>query len=324
MASATLLKNLRNNYFLFSFKGGGQRGLITSCFLKSLEDFLRCPILDAFDRDKIMFGGTSTGALIAGGLATGMSAAAIQDVYLHRTPEIFDHPPAVAEVWMLARGYRFYAQNIYDVVQDILGPAKDWKLNDCPVRVLLTAVGPKRKMIYFVRDSPHNSRYSGQALLIDAMVASAAASTYFSQWYVHPSGDNLLGWSKDGGLGGVANPILRLAVEAFEYDVFNPRTTRILCFGTGSFPANNVNPPTGLLATIQDAVDSLLDVADDEQSRLVQLMYKDTPVTYFDVALPRYVDEADLSARDLLLDLGTKAAAQVNWELILAPYERTT
>src|SRR5438874_1178764 len=70
---------------ILALDGGGIRGVITLGVLKSLEEKLRDAtgggeefrLADFFD----LIGGTSTGAIMATGLATGMSVDKIQDFY---------------------------------------------------------------------------------------------------------------------------------------------------------------------------------------------------------------------------------------------------
>ena len=63
----------RDKYFIISVDCGGCRGVIPSMLLNSLGD--------ATVRNADLFAGTSTGAIIAGGLASGVSIGAINDVY---------------------------------------------------------------------------------------------------------------------------------------------------------------------------------------------------------------------------------------------------
>ena len=55
------------NYLILSCDGGGMRGILTALIIKELND--KVPFLDRVN----LFAGTSTGAMIALGLANGMS-----------------------------------------------------------------------------------------------------------------------------------------------------------------------------------------------------------------------------------------------------------
>lgn len=78
---------------ILSLDGGGVRGIISIQFVKRIEAILRARyggspdfrLSDYFD----MFAGTSTGAIIAAGLALGRSAEEIEALYLDLAPKVF-------------------------------------------------------------------------------------------------------------------------------------------------------------------------------------------------------------------------------------------
>ena len=78
---------------ILSLDGGGTRGIITIAFLERIEAVLRerhgndpaFRLSDYFD----LIGGTSTGAIIAAGLALGMSASQVKQLYLDLAPIAF-------------------------------------------------------------------------------------------------------------------------------------------------------------------------------------------------------------------------------------------
>lgn len=79
---------------LLALDGGGIRGILTLQVLIRMEDLLRersgqgkdFRLCNYFD----YIGGTSTGAIIAAGLALGMSARDLSDFYMKTGPAMFD------------------------------------------------------------------------------------------------------------------------------------------------------------------------------------------------------------------------------------------
>lgn len=71
-------------YFIISCDGGGIRGLITAMLLEDL--YVKCP---GFLEKVSLFAGTSTGGIIALGLAAGLSTQKIVDLYQHQGGQIF-------------------------------------------------------------------------------------------------------------------------------------------------------------------------------------------------------------------------------------------
>ncbi|MBI1881284.1 MAG: patatin-like phospholipase family protein [Chloroflexi bacterium] len=81
---------------ILALDGGGIRGILTLGYLKRLEDILRArygndpdfSLSDYFD----LIGGTSTGSIIATGLALGFSVEKLQSIYRTLAGEVFKKP----------------------------------------------------------------------------------------------------------------------------------------------------------------------------------------------------------------------------------------
>jgi hypothetical protein len=78
---------------ILALDGGGVRGLVTLGILQRIEDLLkqRCPRPDAFRLHHYfdLIAGTSTGSIIATGLALGMKVAEIREIYDRICPSAF-------------------------------------------------------------------------------------------------------------------------------------------------------------------------------------------------------------------------------------------
>ena len=74
---------------ILSLIGGGIRGAFVTSYLKELEAKLGRPIAESFD----LIAGTSTGGIIAAGLAFGHSAAKMHDFYVRYGESIFTARP---------------------------------------------------------------------------------------------------------------------------------------------------------------------------------------------------------------------------------------
>jgi patatin-like phospholipase/acyl hydrolase len=84
---------MAKSFRILSLDGGGIRGLMTAVWLMQLEEKLGAPLRERFD----LIAGTSTGAILACALASGMSAQAAAEVYRKRGREIF--PAAPSRLW---------------------------------------------------------------------------------------------------------------------------------------------------------------------------------------------------------------------------------
>jgi hypothetical protein len=102
---------------ILSIDGGGARGYITLHCLAKLEELTSQPAHDIFD----FYAGTSTGSLIAAGLAVGLDAHALLNIYRTRIPEVFEESQEVpfatrfaldAAAWIVGRTGAVPAQEL--------------------------------------------------------------------------------------------------------------------------------------------------------------------------------------------------------------------
>jgi patatin-like phospholipase/acyl hydrolase len=295
---------------ILSIDGGGIRGIIPASTLVALEQQLGKPVRECFD----FLAGTSTGALIAAAAAAGVPATRILEIYVQRAGEIFTPGKILADLKRLVKGYMYDPANIRRVLDSEFGPARNWTLNDSPVRLLITAKGIDTHPWYFVQDTSRNARTTGKLSLVDCAVASASAPTYFAPWTMQIGGRSVV--LVDGGVGVTGNPVYQACVEAFYYDDFTPAEARVISLGTGFFPAGD-QPPSGLLGWLQWTVGALLDAPEEQQTEIVQRHFPPGMLQRFDWRLPHAIDLADTSSIPELVNVGKQAAAGMDWKAIL-------
>lgn len=119
---------------LLALDGGGIRGVITLEVLRRLESMLAehlgagddFVLADYFD----YVGGTSTGAVIAAGLAKGVRVAELLDLYVNRGEEMFDHASLRRRYH-----YRYGSVRLRQQLQGLLG--RDTTLGSEELKTLL-------------------------------------------------------------------------------------------------------------------------------------------------------------------------------------------
>jgi patatin-like phospholipase/acyl hydrolase len=214
---------------ILSIDGGGVRGIIPLACLVRLESRLGRPCRDIFD----MAAGTSTGAVIAAGIALGVSARGLLALYREFAAQAFQRVP-----WwqvLLNRGNHRYRLDF--VARLLTEMGAHLPLNDLPLDVLITGKNTGTgRTDFFVRDLDGNARLWGDLPLRDAVLASVAAPTYFPPHRATHRGHEYV-WV-DGGVGVAGNPCYQAAVEALHYSAgkYVPGETRMLSFGTGRLP----------------------------------------------------------------------------------------
>jgi uncharacterized protein len=230
---------------LLALDGGGIRGALTVEILAALEDLLRREtgagddfvLADWFD----YVGGTSTGAIIAAGLADGMPVSRLRLLYEERGEEMFDR------AFILRRfSYKYDSTRLKGLLQTTLGADKT--LGDPRLRTLLMMVlrnastdspwplsnAPGAK--YNDRDRPDCNL---DLPLWQLVRASTAAPTYFPAEAIDVGSRSFV--FVDGGLTTYNDPALQLFLMATlpEYGLGWPtgeRNLLLVSVGTGTAP----------------------------------------------------------------------------------------
>ncbi len=180
---------------VLSLIGGGIRGAFITSFLRDLEQNLGKPIAECFD----LIAGTSTGGIIAAGLASGMSAEEVHQFYVQYGAKIFTPRPKYR-----AKGYlrllfppvnfvfrkrtgsvldsflraRYCPDALYWAFSEGFG---DRKLGDVDTtRLIIPTVNLTRGKPHIFRSSHLPEAIPDQDISItDVLVAATAAPTYF-------------------------------------------------------------------------------------------------------------------------------------------------
>ena len=196
---------------ILTIDGGGIRGTFPAAFLANLEQDLDQPIGSYFD----LISGTSTGGIIAIGLALGMSAAEILQLYENKGPAIFAQTRSGLPGWLARRfrfgrwlfwGPKYNGEPLRDALIEVLG---ERRIGEARTRLLIPAWHPQTQGVYIFKTAHHpRLRTDYKELAVDAAMATAAAPTYFTQ-HITANDVGLV----DGGLW-ANNPIGIAVVEA--------------------------------------------------------------------------------------------------------------
>jgi len=207
--------------------GGGILGTFPAAFLAALEQHLNRPIVSYFD----LIAGTSTGGIIAIGLAMNLSASDLLDLYEQRGPEIFGggYGPVADYLCRNLRALRWVYRRKHDpaplrtVLHDVLG---EKRLGDAKTRLVIPAWNPVAQSVYIYKTAHHpRLRNDYKSFAVDIALATAAAPTYFPQ-HITEHGVGLL----DGGIW-ANNPIDLAVVEAVTLLGWSRDSLHILSLG---------------------------------------------------------------------------------------------
>ena len=299
---------------ILTIDGGGVRGIIPALLLGALERATGRPTRETFD----MIAGTSTGAVLAAGLAAGISAERLVALYAERSPQVFRSVPLLSGLRRLITGTLYDTGTLHALVREEIGAdARDWRLNDAPIDLLITAKRLADGMPWYsVRDNPANSCRAGGFRLADAVTASAAAPTYFAPWSIVPIGELI-----DGGIGVAGNPVYQACVEAFNYtSAYEPADTLVVSLGTGKLLRRE--RPVWLLSWLGWLLSELLRSPAEQQTELVHRHYPDTPFYRLDLELEREVPLDAVGRIPELRRAGERLASAVDWPAVLEGRDR--
>lgn len=212
---------------ILTLDGGGILGTFPAAFLAQLERELDHPVGAYFD----LIAGTSTGGILALGLATGRPASTLVELYERRGPDIFggNGGPVSNFIKRRLRGIRHLYRRKHDsdklraALADEFG---DERIGHAKTRLVIPAWDPLARSVYIYKTAHHpRLKTDYKTSLVDAALATSAAPTYFKQ-HITEHDVGLI----DGGVWG-NNPVAIAAVEAITLLGWPAESLRILSLG---------------------------------------------------------------------------------------------
>jgi uncharacterized protein len=244
------MENMRTANCL-AISGGGAKGYIALYQL----DYLYQKMGGKFFRHFDYLAGTSTGALITALIATGKTPREIITIYENELPNIFKKG-----CLRTLRGKSKYSNDyLISLAYSLVGNVK---LGDLKQNIIIPALNSSLdKPKYFKSDDPKDADYK----LVDVIIASAAAPTYFP---AHKINGNFY---KDGGLF-ANNPsdVLLKECRANGYDKIN-----ILSITTGATTKRaSKSEQKGNILSAVSMIDEILHQQDIKTHSSVEFEYK--------------------------------------------------
>jgi hypothetical protein len=238
---AAARKNLKipsGNRVIVSVDGGGMRGILSLQLLKKIEEIAGAPVHAWAD----MVAGTSTGAIIAGLMATGRTAAEIEQCYKDLVGKVFTKRDFLANRFLNPPA--FDKKNYRALVKGLVG---DVTLRQACAKTGLDLLITSRDMTAgeetFFTCFGRNGGFAGtykDVLLRAVMEATMSAPTYFLPF------ERFI----DGGTTTFNNPVAAAVMEALCYDgtgKYAEGRLTVFSFGTGTTqrfvaPEDTANP----------------------------------------------------------------------------------
>ena len=228
---------------ILSLDGGGIRGALTLGFLERIESDLQkkenkpnLKLCDYYD----LIGGTSTGAIIAGGLSIGMTASEITKLYLNIGDKIFGKKRS----WLLNPFKRYKAEFDFKPLEKALDSVfGNITIGSNEIKTGLCLVTKRADTLstWPIINNPNGKyfQHNKGMLLKNVIRASAAAPSYFIPQKIDV-GFGEVGTFIDGGVSLSNNPALLLFLVStlsefpYNWEIGSDKLS-ILSIGTGTY-----------------------------------------------------------------------------------------
>jgi uncharacterized protein len=291
------VKPLRKHVAL-AVDGGGIRGLVVTRALSLLEENLGLAASSLFQ----LAVGTSTGAIISAGLAAGLNAVKMTDLYLQLGQQVFKRTLR-SSIWPLVR-YRYPLAPLYAALGQALGSVTLGELAIQPDSMLLVipVFDLQENRSRLVKS--YKTEYAAWPLA-QAALASSALPTYFPV---------VGGRYVDGGVGSFADPCYLAAYETFFCQGWDPAETTLISLGTGRSPRTSkpINYDRYYAWHWVDPIlGAFLQSADDQQVHLVQTFFGALDFRRFQVDMTAPVGMDDATQLDVLIDYGEQLGRKI-------------
>jgi patatin-like phospholipase/acyl hydrolase len=284
------MKPFRKNVAI-AIDGGGIRGVIVTRALSMLEKELGQSCRDIFR----LAAGTSTGSIISAGIASGLTAQRMYDLYNTLGQTVFK-PSWRTKLFPLTR-YRYDQKPLEIALKEAVGSRtmSDFWHGTPRTDVVITTFDLQTNHTRFIK--PWKEEYKHWPV-VKAVLASSSVPTYF------PLIENRYA---DGGVGAYSNPCYLAAYEAKYILNWAPEETTLISLGTGRGPYRYLPQQAGGFFAWQwlgPILGAFLQSADDQQVNLVDTFFDKLDFRRFQVDLQQDIEMDDPSKMGRLTAYG--------------------
>lgn len=301
---------------ILNLDGGGMMGAFSASVLATYEKECRertgKDLVDHFD----LITGTSTGGIIAIGLAMGATAEQILKFYSERGAKIFPRAGG-AGGWL--KGFRdlfrpkFSPVELRKAIGDVVG---EKPLSEAKTRLVIPTYDAEMGRVYLFKTPHHpHCNYSRDVKAVDAALATSAAPTYFPAHHVPGHGTFI-----DGGVWGNCPAVVGIA-EAVSYCGRKLEDIHVLSISTTNYPfrIGERQQLGGLVGWAPKIIETLMfsqaQAAVGQATCLLRDRTGSAPLDRFHridyVAEPNLFKLDDAGAARKLIEIGRGVAAQV-------------
>ncbi len=275
------MKPFRKNVAI-AIDGGGIRGIIVTKALSLLEEALGRPVGEMFR----MAAGTSTGSIISAGIAAGLTAQRLHELYIQLGNQVF--PNTLRKTFFPLTRYRYPGDPLHTALETYFGGhlMGDYWSRPEPFDLVITTFDLATNHTRFVKS--WKEEYAAWPV-VKAVQGSSTVPTYFPI---------VEGRYIDGGVGAYANPAYLAAYEAKFVLEWDPAETTLISLGTGRDPyVFQPEQAEDLWAWqwLVPVLGAFLQSADDQQVQLVETFFPELDFRRFNIPLSDKIEMDDVS-----------------------------
>lgn len=314
------MEKFRKNVAI-SIDGGGIKGVAAARALIDLEAELlknNKSFVDTFH----LVAGTSTGAIIAACIASGVKAEKIFDLYTSLGVSVFKKSPL--RPWPFC-SHRYTNKVLEEELKRLIGDRKmkDFCQGERPIDLVITTIDifenrtrfikpwnkPTKEELKIAKKESKEEVDFTEWTVVKAVLASSAVPSLFFPVDGHYA---------DGGFGAYGNPCYYAAFELAYCLGWNAKDTTLISIGTGKEKPIEDIPKTAF-GWIMPIIDSFRQSSNDQQVFLVQNFFKELDFRRFQVDIEEYIKLDDASPKNIELlekygeELGKKIKEN-DWE----------
>ena len=209
-------------FYILSIDGGGFRGLFAAHLLKRMEECWQVDWLNHFG----LLAGTSTGAILTAGLASGLSAENLLEFYTGHSRVIFRPRRRCRFDILNLFASRYSSRTLKELLDGEV--FRDKTLGDIDIPLILPSVDIGNGCVHVLKSAYHGDFVRDAKVRVsDAVLASCSAPTYFDPFVINDTYQ-----LADGGLW-ANNPSLVAAIDAQYRLGISLEDIRVVAIGTG-------------------------------------------------------------------------------------------
>ena len=231
----SLLKS--EKFKILALDGGGIRGVVTATILQFVQSQLGKPLNQYFD----LIAGTSTGSILAAGIALGKEPQSLINIYQQRGREIFNASWLRKNVTSFICGSKYPNEGLIKVLREELSEITLRQVGEISNAELLILAYDTlyRNTTFFTSCCPEENRWFNNMKLWEVCLSSASAPTFFPPYefkWTDPNDSRHGEWKFPHIDGGVSANSPALAALAHVTDVkkIDISDIAILSIGTGA------------------------------------------------------------------------------------------